>query len=212
MNYSDKTIQTYKQLQTTYRSILMDELTVLTGNNGSGKSLISKQIPFLMANFLGLENVSKTKGMVLSTSMESRTKQNVEFGALSSTMHDTEWVATSQNTYTNIKTLFETIKKDKTSKYLIIDEFEIGCGEETTLALTNYINENISELRANGNIMGALIITHSRIGVQNLVYDTFLNMEGMNKEQWLNRKIEPTDLDELDKNELFFYIRENKES
>jgi hypothetical protein len=60
--------------------------------------------------------------------------------------------------------------------------------------------------------MGALIITHSRIGVQNLIYDRFLNIEGLNKEQWLTRKIEPINLEELDKNELFFYIRDNKGS
>lgn len=210
MNYSDKTIQAYKQLQTAYRSIQMDELTVLTGNNGSGKSLIRKQIPFLMANFLGLENVSKTKGMVLSTSMEARTASRPEFGALSSSLHDTEWVATSQNTFSNIKSIFNSLRKEGKSKYLIIDEFEIGCGEETTLALSNYINENISELRANGNIMGALIITHSRIGVQNLIFDSFVNIQGLSKDEWLSRKIEPINLDELDKNELFLYIRDNK--
>jgi len=210
MNFSEKTTQAYKELQKAYRSINMDELTILTGSNGSGKSLIRKQIPFLMANFLNLDHPSKTQGMVLSTSMESRTASKPEFGALSSALHDTEWIATSQNTYSSIKSLFNLVRIDSKSKYLIIDEFEIGCGEETVLALTNYINENISQLRADGQIIGALIITHSRIGVENLIHDSFINIQGLTKDQWLTRKIEPIDLDELDKNELFFYIRDNK--
>jgi ABC-type phosphate transport system ATPase subunit len=212
MNFSEKTINAYKELQNAYRSINMDEVTILTGSNGSGKSLIRKQIPFLMANFLNLDHHSKTKGMVLSTSMEARTTSRPEWGGLSSVLHDTSWIATSQNTYSSIKKLFNSIKSDSKSKYLIIDEFEIGCGEETVLALTNYINENISQLRAEGKIMGALIITHSRIGVNNLIYDSFVNIQGLTKEQWLDRKIEPIDLDELDNNELFFYIRDKDKS
>ena len=93
---------------------------------------------------------------------------------------------------------------------MVVDEFEIGCSEETILALVLFINERVKELLDKKKIIGAMIITHSRLGVKNLVHDDFINLDGLTKEEWLNRKVIPTDLEKLKENELFYYIKTQK--
>ena len=207
--YSQDVIDAYDRMVDAYRSIKINRITILTGNNGSGKSLIRKQMPFIIDKHYDLNDIKKAQRKYMSTSMDARTGSRPDLGGLSGMMRDTEWVATSQDTYSNIEGIFKAVKGDDNVRYLVIDEFEIGCGEETTLALTLFINEKMKELKDADLIDGALIITHSRIGVKDLICDDFVNIEGMTKEEWLNREIVPTDLVKLDKNELFCYIRDN---
>lgn len=177
----------------TMDNIDLSKITVLTGSNGSGKSLIRKQIGFRVD--------SELSGKVKSISMDTRTQSNPNWGALSSSMHDSEWIATSQNTLSLIRGLENSIKKESNAAYVILDEFEIGCSEETILALTEVIN--------NLNLkIGILIITHSRVAVSNLTFDNFVNLDGMKKEDWLTRKLIPTNLEELEANQLFSAIRD----
>lgn len=205
--YTQNVIDKYNRIKETLKLIHLNKITILTGSNGSGKSLIRTQLPFLVRDYLNLNDVKETKGYICSTSMEARTKSVSDWGALSSVRHDTAWVATSQNTLSEIKNLFNSVRNSN-YKYLVIDEFEIGCGEETILALSHYINSAIKDLLENTQLEGVLIITHSRIGVKNINHDIFLNIDGMTEDEWLNRDINPIDLDELDANELFFYIRD----
>jgi len=209
--YGKEIEEKYNRMSNTFKKVDLSKITILTGSNGSGKSLIRKQMPFNMMERMGSTDTSDTKGLIGSTSMDARTSQNPEWGALSSVMNDTTWIATSQNTFSAMKSLFHAVRTHKTYKYIIIDEFEIGCGEETALALSLFINSELEDMLQNTQLEGALIITHSRIGVSNINHDDFLNIEGMTKDEWLNRKIIPVDLDELDANELFFYIRDLKE-
>lgn len=206
--FSQEVRDMYDRIVDVYKSIELDKITVLTGSNGSGKSLIRKQLPFLIRDHLGLEDVKDVKGMIKSTSMDVRTGSNPEWSALSGIMRDTEWIATSQNTLSCLQGLFRAIEKGDKTKYLVIDEFEVGCGEETVLALVNYINSEIKKLIKTTQLEGAMIITHSRIGVKHLKYDNFVNIEGMNKQEWLDREIVPTNLKKLSENELFVFIRD----
>ena len=192
-----------------YDKINLNEITVLTGNNGSGKSLIRKYMHLAIADKYTDGDSQKTKGLIRSISMDTRTKTFSEFGALSSFGHDLEWLATSQNTYYLLTELFNSIERDNNNlKYVILDEFEIGASEETVLAFINYINEHIKKIKENNKKIGFLIITHSRLVVEKLNYNNFINIEGLTKEEWLNRKIIPTDLKKLDDNELFYYLRD----
>lgn len=207
--YSNEVKDAYDRLFETNKNLDITGITILTGNNGSGKSLIRKQTPFKFQHKYNLKSVNDTRGMIKSTSMDSRTESRPEFGAFSSAMHDTSWVATSQNTFSFIKGLLEACSDGKT-KYLIIDEIEIGCSEETILALAQYINEKLQDYLSKNIIEGALIITHSKSVVNNVKHDHFLNIEGRTEQEWINRIIIPTDLKKLDENELFLYIRDYK--
>jgi len=173
-------------------SIDLSKITILTGSNGSGKSLIAQQLSFRVD--------SELNGRIKSISMNTRTQNNPEWGALSNVMSDTPWIATSQNTLSLIQGLINATKEDNT-KYVILDEFEIGCSEETILALVELINN------LNLNV-GMLIITHSRLAVKNLKFDNFVNIEGLSKDKWLTREVIPTDLDLLEENQLFSAIRD----
>ena len=176
------------------------KITILTGSNGSGKSLIRKQILFEISRKTG-----KEKGKcVASTSLESRTSSNPEWGALSSIMQDDGWMPSSFETLKKIKGLLNV--KDR---YIIIDEPELGMGEETVMALVNFLNESFSNL--DESILGVMIITHNRYIVSNLRHDHFANTDGIKtSEEWLNRELIPTDLEALSENKLFFAIRDRQ--
>ncbi|MEK6828908.1 MAG: hypothetical protein AABY15_02195 [Nanoarchaeota archaeon] len=176
------------------------KITLLTGSNGSGKSLIRKQIAFKIGEKIGVE----ARKAVASTSMEKRTSSNPEWGGLSGAMMDTAWMPTSNQTLGQIEGL---LKID--DKYLVIDEPEIGMGEETVMALVDFLNDKFKAL--GDKVPGVMIISHNRYIVEHLNYDCFLNTDGIKtKEEWLGRKLVPTDLKMLDENPLFFVIRDRE--
>lgn len=187
-------------------------ITILTGNNGSGKSLIRKQLPFKIQKFFKKDNIEDIKGYIKSISMDTRTASRPEFGALSTSLHDVDWLNTSMQTVTLIDSLLDNITKSDNTQYVVLDEIEIGLSEETMLALVLHLNKKLKKLITNKYIIGVLIITHSRIVVKNLESDYFINMENLSKDEWLNRKIIPTNLKELKENKLFDYIRQKNKS
>lgn len=183
-------------------NINLGEVTILTGSNGSGKSFIRKLTPFKLYEKKTGEKYVNQKPFVSSTSMEQRTTSNPEWGALSSAMHDINTSPTSLETLNKIQALLSDKFNDR---YIVIDEPEIGIGEETVLALINYINDRIDILRKNDNFLGVLIITHSRLIVEHLKSDAFLNIEGMTKDKWLKRKLLPTDLKKLEERSTLIF-------
>lgn len=181
-------------------------VTILTGSNGSGKSLIRKQMMFRVAKVLDKD---PRKGpLVASTSMELRTGSRPEFGALSGAGRDHDVSPTSQCTLENIEALV--IGEHGKDRYVVIDEPEIGMGEEMVAALVNLLNIELKKTKEK-KILGVLVITHNRYIVENLEAKQFLNIDGYKtKEDWLNRKIVPTDLKKFAKDsmDLFIAIRD----
>ena len=109
-----------KRLQTILDSIKPNKITVLTGSNGSGKSLIRKQLCFRLSK--KIEN-SDYRRLVAEVSMQKRTESVADWGALSTCMHDVSWIPTSCSTYDLINSMFNTfLKEDSSKRYLIIDE------------------------------------------------------------------------------------------
>lgn len=165
-------------------SIKVNEVTILTGRNAGGKSLIRKLLTPSIAEQLG-----KKKAFIPHASQELRTKSNPEMGALSGMGHDVEWLATSDNTLSVMNKVF----KHKDADFVIIDEPEIGMGEELQLGMVDYLNEKIKNFGK-----GALVITHSRITVANLVHNKFINLEGMSYEEWLTREPKKLPVEEFE--------------
>jgi predicted ATPase len=178
--------------------VKLGEVTILTGSNGTGKSFIRKIVGFKLAEKKGGD---KTKTFVSQTSMEQRTGTNADWGALSGIMRDVGWTPTSTETLGKIQNLMDDRFKDR---YIVIDEPEIGMGEETVLGLVEYLNERLEELRK-GNFLGVMIITHSRLIVEHLKADSFINIDGLSREQWLTRKLVPTDLKDLEERSLIIH-------
>jgi ABC-type branched-subunit amino acid transport system ATPase component len=194
MDY-DKQIDTIKECAST---INPHTVTVLTGKNGSGKSLIRKLLSSFLCDKLGTK-VDKT---VAAISMESRTQKKYEFSALSASGIDDPDNPTGAESLYNIDSLIKNACVADNSRYLVIDEPEIGMGEELVMALCIKLNEMFNPLPPGCN--GVLIITHNRYLVENITGE-FRNIEGMDKTQWLERKLIPTNIKEFEDNAIGLY-------
>ena len=180
-------------------SIELGKLTILTGSNGSGKSVIRKLLPTRIQAKLGKDSPER---LVSSLSFMSRAGLNSMCGI--NFLRDSEWTSTGDNTVHLLKSI---INHDE--RFIVLDEVELGMGEELQLAAANYINSVKDEVLKKS--YGLLVITHSRIVAKTLKEDAFFNIDGIKtKEEWLNREIVPTDLDQFEEDcdELFVAIRD----
>lgn len=162
-------------------SIDLNKVTILTGGNGGGKSMVRKQLGLICAS-QGIKS--------FSCCMDKRAGFDSNKGGFMVFDRDCEWLPTSINTFDTMEKFYQ--GKDL---FVILDEIEIGMSEESQYGIALHINKYLDEFRKNNH--GMLIITHSRWLVKYVDADDFINMEGMTKEEWLNREIVPTDFTEL---------------
>ena len=148
-------------------SIELGKLTILTGSNGSGKSVIRKLLPTRIQKKLGKDS---PQGLVSSLSFMSRAGLNSIFGI--NFLRDSEWTSTGDNTVHLLKTI---INHDE--RFIVLDEVELGMGEELQLSIANYINSIKDEVLKKS--YGLLVITHSRIVAKTLKEDAFFNIDGI---------------------------------
>lgn len=175
-------------------SIKLNKVTILVGDNGVGKSLIRKQLQYRFMRDFG-----KEVPYVRSVSMQLRTESRVEYGALSTIMHDVATDPTSLSTFALINSLLneDTVRKDK---YYIIDEPEIGMSYESQLGIAKFLKERLPLVVENS--LGVLIVTHSSIIIEELMgMSDFINL-GYNTvsysvNEWLSRDLKPTDFEFL---------------
>lgn len=179
-------------------TVKLGKLTVLTGKNGSGKSLLRKLMGALIAKQTGTD----PSHTVASVSMESRTQRKFDFSALNSLGIDDPTNPTSGETLYNIESLVKAGSSESKPRYIVIDEPEIGMGEEMVAALAIRLNEMFKKIPK--SLFGVMIITHNRHLVKNLKGE-FINLEGMTKKEWLNRKIIPTDIEQFKEDSLELY-------
>jgi predicted ATPase len=183
-------------------SIELGKLTILTGSNGSGKSVIRKLLPTRIQEKLGKDSPER---LVSSLSFMSRCSLNSMSGI--NFLRDSEWTSTGDNTVHLLKSI---INHDE--RFIVLDEVELCMGEELQLSIANYINSIKDEVLKKS--YGLLVITHSRIVAKTLKEDAFFNIDGIEtKEEWLNREIVPTDLDQFEEDcdELFVAIRDRSQ-
>lgn len=160
-------------------SVEPNKLTVLTGRNGSGKSMIRKLIrQFLEPKF----QQEGKKFHLASTSMDDRA--GVDPNRMMVFSRDCEWLPTGENTIDSVESV---LKSEEC--FMILDEIELGMGEELQMGLAQYINEMKATALEKG--LGILIITHSRTIVSRVDNDKFINLEGLSEEEWLNREVVP---------------------
>lgn len=180
-------------------SIELGKLTILTGSNASGKSVIRKMLPKYIAEKL---NSDKTHECVSALSFMSRAGLNSSCGI--NFLRDADWSATSQGSVDHARHLLTF-----TDRFLVLDEVELGMSEEMQLAIAQHINSVKEKVLKDS--YGLLVITHSRIIASTLEEDAFFNIDGYKtKQEWLDRKIVPVDLDQFEKDasDLFKRIRD----
>ena len=174
--------------------IQLNEVTILTGDNATGKSLIRKTLWQHINDLLGIE---KQKSFISDISMERRTGLHPELGGGGVLLRDCGWTPTSMETYRYIKGVFQTLNNDK--RFIVLDEPEIGASKEVQKAFAKYINNFYEDIHDDNKCYGLLVITHSDEIIKNLKCDNFLNIQGLTKEEYLNREVKDIDLEEIDK-------------
>ena len=186
--------QQFDEIVMIYETIPLDgSVSMLTGSNGSGKSLIRQQLNFR-------KELKRASKRVIHCSMQFRT-QNM--GAQDAFTHDVEWNPTSVNTINFIECASRSVR----GSYLVLDEIEVGCAEETIMGMVLWLNEHLRE--AIKDALGCMVITHSRYVVQNLKFDHWFNLDGYKTpEEWLNRVVVPVDTERVrkDAHALFRYV------
>ncbi len=173
-------------------------VTILTGRNAGGKSLIRKQLVFALSEKL---DIPWKKLFIPHASLQLRTEPKPEMGALAQLASDLPWIASSASTIEVIKKVFS--KKDK-ANYIIIDEPEIGLGVPLQLGLCDYINEQIEECKKLG--IGVLVITHSKTIVENIKHENFINLEDMDENEWLTHIPQKISIEEFEKFSGDFFV------
>ena len=171
----------FNKLGVVAKSIEPNKITLLTGRNGGGKSLIRQLLNTSIASKLG-----KDKVVIPHASQQIRTTNNPSLSSMSRFASDLDWLATSSNTINTIKSALN-VKAD----YVVIDEPEIGLGEELQLGLIEWLNKELTG-------RGALVICHSRLIAKNLNFDLFINLEDMTFDEWINRQPVSISIDEFE--------------
>ena len=202
--YKEWAQETYENILDALDQIKTGHVTILTGDNGTGKSLIRK---VLCSSLRNQENDDTIK--IADISMEKRTGLHAGLGGGGVFLRDVEWVATSDNRLSFLYSLLNSAK----DRYLVLDEPELGMSQDLQKSIGIYLSKRIPETMKENR--GMLIITHSREFVRSLsVEHVFVNLQKKSEEEWLNESAKEIDLDDFRKkcDALFNLLRDHLKS
>lgn len=187
--YKEWAQEAYENILDALDQIKTGHVTILTGDNGTGKSLIRK---VLCSSLRNQENDDTIK--IADISMEKRTGLHAGLGGGGVFLRDVEWVATSDNSLSFLYSLLNSAK----DRYLVLDEPELGMSQDLQKSIGIYLSKRIPETMKENS--GMLIITHSREFVRSLsVEHVFVNLQKKSEEEWLNESAKEIDLDDFRK-------------
>lgn len=202
--YKEWAQEAYENILDALDQIKTGHVTILTGDNGTGKSLIRK---VLCSSLRNQENDDTIK--IADISMEKRTGLHAGLGGGGVFLRDVEWTATSDNSLSFLYSLLNSAK----DRYLVLDEPELGMSQDLQKSIGIYLSKRIPETMKENR--GMLIITHSREFVRSLsVEHVFVNLQKKSEEEWLNESAKEIDLDDFRKkcDALFNLLRDHLKS
>ena len=165
------------------------KLCIITGINGSGKSLLRKVIH---------ANYSNRNIFLMHLSQEGRCRSEIFRSMIYGNEEDDSTGYNSVRIFR--KSLEQTRTKTETSG-LLIDEPEIGCGEEVQLAMGMHLASSMEGLISNVHVHGVYVVTHSRLFVQPLMHlnPSWIRLgDDMTLANWMNRSVQPASLEEVE--------------
>lgn len=173
------------------------KVTILTGGNATGKSVIRKLLNLRLMEKLGCD-----KSVVSSISMQMRTNtpDSLLGTGFDSMMKDLPWESTSEHTVCLLEGLLDVFNESEGNgrkRFLVIDELETGMSKEVQAGTCIWLNKILNPETVRDKTYGVLLITHSDTVVRTVRHDSFVNIDGMTEEEWLNREIVPVTPDEL---------------
>lgn len=191
--YTEYAEQCIDNILDTLEKVEPNKITVVTGDNATGKSVLRQLVWKPISKALGKQI------KVADISMQRRTGLHSELGGGGVFLRDTDWSATSTNTLSFIKSVL-----GATERYIVLDEPEIGMSVSLQASVGEYLNKILPEVLEKN--YGIMIITHSHELIKRLsCCDVFLNLQGKSKEEYLTAEPEIIDLEEFEKrdNALF---------
>lgn len=178
------------------KNIKENKITVIVGQNGTGKSLIRKQMDVRLRR-----HYQTDRHMIRQVSQQLRTELRSDMGALACIAMDDPDSPTSMASYICTQKILD-YDKDK-KYYIVLDEAEIGMSEESICGFCNYLDTQIPDLLE--YTLGIMIITHSSIIAEHFItkYDCDFYNIGYNSvdtdfNRWRNRTIKPTNFEWLE--------------
>lgn len=172
--YYDYCVKCYENIKRVLSEISVGKVTVLTGENATGKSLVRKLL-----------------WSVLEKQMEGKSVRITDTSMYRFTDSRADMVESSGRNFIR----FINHWKEWKDRYIVIDAPELGLSESFVLGMVDYLNKVIPEFMKNN--YGIMVITHSKDVVRRLGADVFLNMDNLDKEDWLNATPAPVDIMEL---------------
>ena len=186
-------------------------ITLLVGANGTGKSLIRKQL-----NVRFIKQYNANRNMVRHVSQQMRTELRSDMGALACIAMDNPEDPTSMCSFDMINKVTNYDMKEK-DYYIVLDEAEIGMSEESVLGLCEHLKGVLPEWLENS--LGILIITHSSLLAEYIhsnfdcdFYNIGYNNYSQDFDAWKAREIKPTDFNWLSDWSLALFRRVNDRS
>ena len=186
-------------------------ITLLVGANGTGKSLIRKQL-----NVRFIKQYNANRNMVRHVSQQMRTELRSDMGALACIAMDSPEDPTSMCSFDMINKVTNYDMKEK-DYYIVLDEAEIGMSEESVLGLCEHLKGVLPEWLENS--LGILIITHSSLLAEYIhsnfdcdFYNIGYNSYSQDFDAWKTREIKPTDFNWLKDWSLALFRRVNDRS
>ena len=193
---------TFNNIIEVSKQIHLNKIYVLTGENGSGKSLIRKAISEWLTKLNNGERVR-----IADISMERRTGLHSDLGGMGVFLRDSSDDATSLNSLRFIQQILNSV----TDRFVVLDEPEIGMGLNMQMSIGNYLTKRLPEVLEKNK--GILIITHSKELVKQLTSLNvgFLNLQNKDLQTWLTEEPMLIDLEEWQEQQLALYRRIRKQ-
>lgn len=165
------------------------KITVITGDNASGKSLFVKDFKNCAKKFFGIKPIVVSIRERLNPSSGNEVEKRRIF-SFNDESNKSTGVSSLEIIKKSLSTLAQWGKEDKTM--LILDEPETGLAQNYEYALGQYIADNMKSLQNNPNIAGIVIVSHSKNLVKG-IYESGCNMsfvymgkEPLTVNEWIN--------------------------
>jgi AAA15 family ATPase/GTPase len=164
------------------------KLTVITGNNASGKSVLRKIIS---------NKFYDSKIEFINLSLAGRCESGIVKGMIYGTETDE---SSGYNSTKSVFTAISTGLKRNNPFVIFLDEPEIGCSDELIAAFCIHIKENIEKM---SNLEHFFIVTHSKFLIESLLEfnpnHIHMSKEYIGLHDWCKRKIIPSNFEDLKK-------------
>jgi hypothetical protein len=163
------------------------QVLVVTGANAAGKSLLRKFMQQVVRQDHDLE--------CIHLSQQGRASSGIQRAFL---YGDESWESTGCISCHSLLGSITTSRAREKDHMIILDEPEIGMGEELQAGSGLWLKEQLADWPE--HLSGMVIMTHSRNFVREIMKfngATFYNLEGMEKDEWLNREIVPANPEDV---------------